>query len=296
MKKILTLVVVALMAMNVYGAGKIVTDSIKSKVLNAVVKYNVYLPDGYNESSDTKYPVLYLLHGLHGDYQTWSNYWIGNVGDLLMANGESAKMVIIMPNAGGKNENEVRNGYFDVPGWSYETFFFTELMPQAEKKYKAIGDKGHRAVSGLSMGGGGTVSYGLKHPESFSSCYIMSGWLGMPVASAGYAFKTDCPEPQRKHFKSEMAYATSKSVWDNRPVPFIQNATPEQLAALRTVNWFIDCGDDDFLLEPNVDLHLAMRKAKIKSELRVKDGAHNREYWLKALYLMLPFVSRNFDK
>ena len=84
---------------------------------------------------------------------------------------ERALMVIVMPNAGGKDVVHVPNGYFDVEGWSYERFFFEELIPYIEQKYAIVADKSHRAISGLSMGGGGSVVYCQHHPEMFSSCY-----------------------------------------------------------------------------------------------------------------------------
>ena len=59
--------------------------------------------------------------------------------------------------------------------------------------------------------------------------------------------------------------------------------------------WFIDCGDDDFLLDLNVALHQKMRNRRVKSELRVRNGVHNWEYWHLALRWSLPFASRNFD-
>ncbi len=294
MKKLILLCGALMLTLHLQ-AGKIVTDSIQSSVLKAWVKYNVYLPDGFDRGTE-QYPVLYLLHGLKGDYQTWEGYGVKKVADLKMRNGEVRRMVIIMPNAGGADVNKIRNGYFDVKDWKYETFFFEELMPAVEKKYRIIGDKGHRAVSGLSMGGGGTMTYGLHHPELFCACYNMSGWVGMNDKTRGGKMKTDCPAPERSDYKSDIFYETCKSVWENRPLPFIKAASKETLAKLRTVRWFIDVGDDDFLLEPNVDLHICMLQHAIKCELRVQDGIHNNEYWYKCLYTMFPFVDRSMER
>ncbi len=294
MKKLISIISLALTIICA-NAGKIVTDSINSKVLKTWVKYNVYLPDSYARG-EKQYPVLYLLHGLKGTYETWKEYGLSLVADLKMRNKEVREMVIIMPNAGGMPVDKIRNGYFDVEGWKYETFFFNEFLPEVEKKYRIIGDKGHRAVSGLSMGGSGTITYGMHHPEQFCACYDMSGWVGLSDSRYGGIFRTDCPMPERSHFKTDIEYATHKSVWDNRPVPYLEQASKEKLASLKTVRWYIDVGDDDFLLEPNVDLYLAMRKFKIPCELRVQDGVHNREYWYKALYTMLPFVDRSMEK
>ncbi|MBQ2482119.1 MAG: esterase family protein, partial [Bacteroidales bacterium] len=159
------------------SASKVVTDSIYSKTLNFTHKYNVYLPDGYDRS-DKKYPVVYLLHGMYGGYSDWQEMGkMKLVADELISSGEACEMVIVMPNAGDWDIYKVQNGYYNIPGWNYEDFFFKEFMPEVEKKYRVLGDKGHRAIMGLSMGGGGSVVYCQKHPDMFSSCYAMSAWL-----------------------------------------------------------------------------------------------------------------------
>ena len=158
MKKIL-LIVLAVLAFLPARAGKIVTDSLYSKVLGTQMKYNVYLPDGF-EKGKTRYPVVYLLHGLSDDYTAWRDK--GNmqiVTDELMRSGEVRPMVIVMPGAGCWDVHNTFNGYFNQPGWSYEDYFFKEFVPSVEKKYRCGGSKGKRAVMGLSMGGGGSTVY-----------------------------------------------------------------------------------------------------------------------------------------
>ena len=189
MKKVLFLL--SLLVSTSTWAGRIVTDSIQSSVLGATVKYNVYLPSGFEQSQDLL-PVVYLLHGLTDTYTAWEQKGgMKDITDELIGSGEACPMVIIMPNAGGPDVNNIWNGYFNMPGWSYEDFFFNELMPTAEKKYRCIGDKEHRAVMGLSMGGGGSIGYSQRHPDKFSSCYAMRPWLnsgsGRVAVSSGLA-------------------------------------------------------------------------------------------------------------
>ena len=284
MKKLLPVIILLLVPFVTASAGKIVTDSLKSSILDATVKYNVYLPDGF-EGSAKEYPVVYLLHGLYGVYSDWEN--LGRmkfVADELISSGEAKEMVIIMPNAGHPDVHHEWNGYFNMPGWNYEDFFFKELIPAVEKKYRCVGDKAHRAVMGLSMGGGGSTVYCQMHPDMFSSCYAMSAWLDNTGDTQGSDI-----DPNDK------LYIVGKSVHEHSALDFIDNADEETLERLRSVKWFIDCGDDDFLLELSVNLHLKMRKAKVKSELRVHNGVHNWEYWHLALRDALPFASRNFD-
>jgi S-formylglutathione hydrolase FrmB len=196
-------------------------------------------------------------------------------------------MVIFMPNAGHPDVHNEWNGYFNMPGWSYEDFFFQEFIPAVEAKYRCIGDKGHRAIMGLSMGGGGSTVYAQRHPEMFSSCYAMSAWLDN---GENQVAARDVKDPAKDNL-----YIVSQSVRDHSALKFIDEADEATLAKLRTVKWFIDCGDDDFLLDLSTGLHQKMRDKKVKSELRVHNGVHNWEYWHLALRDALPFASRNFN-
>jgi len=266
-------------------AGKVVTDSLESKVLGACVKYNVYLPSGFDKS-DKQYPVIYMLHGLSDNYTAWvERGGMQTVADELIGTGELREVVIIMPNAGGPDIHNTWNGYFNMPGWNYEDFFFKEFIPQVERKYRIISDKGHRAVMGLSMGGGGSAVYCQRHPNMFSSCYAMSAWLENKQGQVG-----------GKDLKKDKLYYVSKAVNDHSALDFIDNADDATLEALRTVKWFFDCGDDDFLVRLSFELHMKMKEKGVKSELRVRNGVHNWEYWHTALRTAFPFASRNFDK
>lgn len=282
MKKILFAVFMTL-AFLPLRAGKVVTDSLSSKILGTVVKYNVYLPSDYNSAK--LYPAVYLLHGLSDDYTAWVKR--GNmqtVADELVRSGEARPMVIIMPNAGGPDTHNTWNGYFNMPGCSYEDFFFGELVPAVEKKYNCGGSKGRRAVMGLSMGGGGSTVYAQRHPDMFSSCYAMSAWLDNKNDEVGY-----------KKDSYDKLYLVGQAVRKHSALDYLDNADEATLEKLRTVAWFFDCGDDDFLLQQSMDLHMKMRARKVHSELRVRNGVHNWEYWHLALRLSLPFASRNFD-
>ena len=266
-------------------AGKVVTDSLESKVLGASVKYNVYLPSGFDKS-DKQYPVIYMLHGLSDTYTSWvERGGMQTVADELIGTGELREVVIIMPNAGGPDIHNTWNGYFNMPGWNYEDFFFKEFLPQVERKYRIISDKGHRAVMGLSMGGGGSAVYCQRHPDMFSSCYAMSAWLENKQGQVG-----------GKDLKKDKLYYVSNAVNEHSALAFIENADDATLQALRTVKWFFDCGDDDFLVRLSFELHMKMKEKGVKSELRVRNGVHNWEYWHTALRTALPFASRNFDK
>lgn len=284
MKRMLFMMALVAASLTSVRAGHVVTDSIESRVLGTWVKYNVYLPTCFAQDVQRHYPVVYLLHGFTDDYTAWRDKGqMQTVADELIETGEAKAMVIVMPNAGGPRTYETWNGYFNMPGWSYEDFFFQELVPTAEAKYRAGGSKGQRAVMGLSMGGGGSTVYAQRHTDLFSSCYAMSAWLD------------DDGGRQREAGKDDKVYLVKQAVRKHSALDYVRQADDATVARLRSVKWFIDCGDDDFLLDLNTELHKLMRAKRIKSELRVRNGQHNWEYWHQAIRMALPFASRAFE-
>ena len=260
------------------------TETVHSAILGEDVPVNVYLPAGYDQGADKLYPSVYLLHGLTDTYTSWEEKGqMKNVMDQLIASGEAVRMIVIMPNAGDPDVHNKWNGYFNMSGHHYEDFFFGELIPTLESRFKIQGDKQHRAIMGLSMGGGGSTVYSQRHPDMFSSCYAMSAWLD-----------NNEPRVNNEADKEDKFYLVSKSVRDHSAIDFVKNADDATLAKLRTVKWFIDCGDDDFLLSLSLNLYQEMRKRNVPAELRVRDGWHFWEYWHQALRIAMPFVTRNF--
>lgn len=263
-------------------AGRVVTDTIPSRILGFDVPCNVYLPDGFEESS-REYPVVYLLHGLSDTYKCWVETGrMDMIADRLISNGEIVPMVIITPNAGHNDPRKVLNGYFNTPGRRYEDFFFQELMPIMESRYRCIGDKAHRAIMGLSMGGGGSTVYCQHHPEMFSSCYAMSPWLDEKGGEVGGSSEGD------------FLAVVCNSVRENSALDFVDRADESTVAALRTVRWTFDIGDDDWLLPLSVNMHYKMNARGIKNELRVRDGRHDWYYWPMVLHYALRWASVGF--
>lgn len=282
MKRIIIFLAFLLASVSLAAQSEIVTGTMKSAKLGVDQGYNVYLPDGYDSSKH--YPVIYLLHGLWGSYPDWVKQGrMQTVADQLIESGEVVPVVIIMPNAGDSDVINYQNGYFNVPGWPYEDFFYEEFLPAVEKKYNCGGSKGQRAIMGLSMGGGGCTVYAQRHPDMYSSCYAMSAWL-------------DNKDRADRGGSGSKLLVTDRSVREHSALDFVDNADAATLKALRSVKWFFDIGDEDHHLVTNVTMFTKMKARGIKAELRVRDGVHNWEYWHTALFTALPFASRNFSR
>lgn len=254
---------------------------IPSKILKSDRKYSIYLPPDY-ETSQRSYPVLYLLHGSGGDQGNWIDYGdVQSIADNAINSGKATPMIIVMPDA-----TTGRSGYFnDIKGdWNYEDFFFQELIPFVEKKYRVKAQKRSRAISGLSMGGGGTFMYALHRPEMFSAAYPISASVGpLSLEAAKSRFTRD---------NINLPDSTLQKYYARHNAISLINDMPE--AQKKAVKWFIDCGDDDGLDEGNFLAHLAMRKNEIPHEFRIFNGGHNWTYWRTALPNVLEFVSASF--
>jgi S-formylglutathione hydrolase FrmB len=286
LKRFVAICLVALACTQTSVAGIVINDTLTSEVLNSKIPFCVYIPDGFNKNPERTYPVLYLLHGLTDNERAWTEKGkMELVADDLMRSGESREMVIVMPCAGGQDIQNVWNGYFNMPGWNYEDFFFNEFMPAVEKKYRARSAREWRAISGLSMGGGGSVGYALRHPETFCACYAMSAWLG----------NQNQPQHAMQNMKSKFSYLQA-TVDSLAATKILNTSTAEGRKSISNVAWFIDCGDDDFLLDQSLEFYQTMRRMRIPGQFRVRDGNHNWEYWHTALRICLPFVSRNMGE
>ncbi|MFO7575526.1 MAG: alpha/beta hydrolase-fold protein [Bacteroidales bacterium] len=254
-----------------------------SKILNGERKYAIYLPPDY-ETSERSYPVLYLLHGAGDDQSGWIQFGeVLHIADKAIKEGKVTPMIIVMPDA-----NTGVRGYFNNISneWRYEDFFFEELIPYIESTYRVRSQKRYRAVAGLSMGGGGSFMYALHRPEMFSSACPLSAYIG-PLSfedfSRGFAKERD------KYDES-----TLRSYYERHNVLSLLENTPVE--KLKSVRWYIDCGDDDFLYEGNSLVHIAMRKKEIPHEFRIRDGGHTWSYWRESLPVVLEFVSESFHQ
>ncbi|MDP2115698.1 MAG: alpha/beta hydrolase-fold protein [Bacteroidota bacterium] len=264
--------------------GKVSDDlTVHSKILKMDRKYAIYLPADY-ETSGRSYPVLYLLHGSGDDQSGWVQFGeVKHITDKAIQEGKATAMIIVMPDG-----NTGQRGYFNSPkgDWNYEDFFFQEFMPFIEKTYRIRAEKRYRAISGLSMGGGGTFMYALHHPELFSSACPLSAYCG-PLSIEELARPWEkqlngiSKEDQEKYFARHSALELIKAMPDDQK---------------KAVRWYIDCGDDDFLYEGNSLVHIAMKKKEIPHEFRIREGAHNWTYWRESLPTVLEFISQAFHQ
>lgn len=262
---------------------------VKSKLMGKEVKYNIYLPADYDKTNRS-YPVLYLLHGYSDDETGWTQFGQAQeIADKTINSGDAPAMIIVMPDA----EVTWYMNTYDNKG-RYEDFFTDEFIPYIDANYRTRAKKEFRAVAGLSMGGFGTLLYATKHPELFAAASALSA-----------AVRTDEEMMAMPDERWESRYATiygpnlkgkarlTDFYYKNSILKIMETASPEKL---KTVRYYIDCGDDDALVKGNMVLHANLMDKGIPHEFRVRDGGHTWAYWRTALPEVLKFTGQSFRR
>jgi len=287
MKKLLSVIVALLIVFSGFSQRGKVIESLKfeSKLVSYPVKYSIYLPADY-ETSQRSYPVLYLLHGYSDDETGWIQFGEANsIADKGIANGDFSSCIIVMPD--GKVSWYI-NSFDGKDPW--EDMFIKEFIPFIEKEYRIRAKKEFRAIAGLSMGGYGALTLSMRNPDLFSSCVAMSSGTFTDeeiLANDQYdRYFGNIYGPKNGNKVSEHWKAYS-------PLYLLDNVNKEEL---KSVRFYIDCGDDDFLYKGNSALHVKMRDLEIPHEYRVRNGSHEWSYWRTGLYDGLKFISEKFHR
>jgi enterochelin esterase-like enzyme len=156
--------------------GKVDIRLYDSKATGTTRRAFVYTPPGYDKSA-TKLPVLYLLHGADGDETVWTNLGRMNlILDNLIADKKAAPMIIVSPAAYAYPP--ITGVAADKQRADFEKDLVGDLIPFVQANYRVAADRDHRALAGLSMGGGLTLSIGPRHLETFSRLAVFSAGAG----------------------------------------------------------------------------------------------------------------------
>lgn len=240
------------------------TVQLQSKLVNATLPYNVILPADYRASSATRYPVLYLLHGLGGHYGDWVTRT--NLADY----ASQYRMIVVTPEGNdGWYTDSVSNG-----NGKYESYILRELMPDVQKRFRTIESRYGRGIAGLSMGGYGAIKFGLKSPGTFAFAGSLSGALST----------TSWTEEDLKNLQSirDSVFGVfgpigSETRKANDIFEITRGLSAGRVAALPYI--YIDCGTEDFLISNSTQFAALLREKKIPHEFRELPGDHNWPYW-----------------
>ncbi|TWT33855.1 Alpha-L-arabinofuranosidase C precursor [Posidoniimonas corsicana] len=227
--------------------GKLEMIEYDSKAVGATRRMNVYTPPGY--SDEQQYPVLYLLHGIGGDETEWQRFAKPNVIiDNLIADGKAVPMIVVMPNGRAqKNDRAEGNVFESAPAFAkFESDLLGDVIPTIEARYSTIPDREHRALAGLSMGGGQSLNFGLGNLDTFA-------WVG------GFSSAPNTEPP------AELI-----------PDP---PTTREKLKLL-----WLSCGNKDGLINISQGVHRRLAENDVPHVWHVDSHGHDPQHWSKSLY------------
>jgi len=260
-----------------------------SDILGKEVKYSIYFPSDYN-TSERSYPVVYLLHGFTDDETGWIQFGEAHlIADRCIEKGEIPPMIIVMPDGG---VSFYINDYKGEVRW--EDMFINEFIPFIDRTYRTRAKKEFRGISGLSMGGYGTLFHAMKHPGLFVACAAFSS--GIKTDDEVIAFT---PEGYNQWFaplygENLKGEARLTNHWKEHSILNMAETLPAE--SLKSVRYYIDCGDDDFLAVGNSMLHIIFSKRGITHEYRVREGKHEWSYWRTGLPEGLKFIGESFHR
>ena len=240
--------------------GKIDTITYTSKTVGTKRKALIYTPPGY--SKNKRYPVLYLLHGIGGDEKEWLNGGQPQVIlDNLYALNKVEPMIVVLPNGRAMKDDRASGNIMaadKVQAFAtFEKDLLNDLIPFIEKNYPVIKDSEHRALAGLSMGGGQSLNFGLGNLDKFA-------WVG------GFSSAPNTKEPQELMPKPEIAKAKLKLLW-------------------------ISCGDKDGLMAFSKRTHDYMKANGVPHIFYIDHGYHDFKVWKNSLYMYSQLIFKPVD-
>ena len=225
--------------------GDVRSHTYRSKSLGTDRRVTVYTPPGYDRDAQTRYPVVYLLHGANADESAW--FRLGRVDqilDNLLHDARSKPFIVVMPFGYG-----VPPGVAAPPGENTRQFardLIEDLVPFIESRYRAVADRDHRAIVGLSMGGGEALTIGLNHLELFSHVGGFSSGLG-PAAEFPKTYANLVADPKAANKKLRLlwigcgkedgAFAASKGFSDFLKEHAIEHTFRETAGAHTWMVW-----------------------------------------------------------
>lgn len=240
--------------------GKIDTITYDSKTVGTKRRALIYTPPGYSKKN--KYPVLYLLHGIGGDEKEWLNGGKPQVIlDNLYAEGKIEPTIVVMPNGRAMKDDRATGNIFDTAKVrafaTFEKDLLNDLIPFIEKKFSVLTDREHRAIAGLSMGGGQSLNFGLGNLDKFA-------WVG------GFS-----SAPNTK-----------------RPEELVPN--PEETKQKLKLLW-ISCGASDGLITFSKRTHDYLARNNVPHIYYIEPGVHDFKVWKNGLYMFSQLIFKPVD-
>lgn len=257
-------------------AASVDTLAVASLSMHKTYKIAVVTPDGYAKSKSS-YPVLYLLHGAWGHFSDW----LKNTPDKMLVKNlaDQYNLIVVLP------EGETFGWYLNSPvnpASQFETFVAAEVIPKIDAAYRTVANRQGRVITGLSMGGHGALYLSARHPDLFCAAGSMSGALDVELKN--WRLDANGYNTFKKLFEGILG--TDSTLYPQYSV--INLADKMKSNGLKLM---IDCGTEDFLIEPNRELHRRLLYNHTPHDYIERPGGHTWDYWQNALPSHLLFLT-----
>ncbi len=241
--------------------GMIDVIAYESKTVGSVRHASIYTPPGYTK--DKKYPALYLLHGIGGDEKEWlSEGRVQAILDNLYAEGKIEPMIVVLPNGRAMKDDRAGGNIFDsakVRAFAtFEKDLLNDLIPFMEREYSVSGDREHRAIAGLSMGGGQSLNFGLGNLDSFA-------WVG------AFSSAPNTKQPEELVPDPDKAREKLRLLW-------------------------ISCGDSDRLMLFSQRTHDYLAAKHVPHVFQPQPRRHDFAVWKNDLYTLSQLLFKPIDR
>jgi putative tributyrin esterase len=253
------------------------TLKLNSKLMGREMPYQIILPRDYDDMKLIRYPVIYLLHGLGGHYDNWTN-------KTRLAEYARGSHLIIVTVEGG-------DGWYtdsvSAPNDKYESYIVQELIPEIDKNFRTKTDRANRAIAGLSMGGYGAIKFGLKYPDKF----VLAG------SFSGALMVTDLPASAKMFstVKDVFGEDNSETRKQNDDMRLLRDMPADKLAGLPFL--YVACGTEDGLVFPqNQNFMKLMTEKKVRHEYRQLPGTHSWPFWDGQILEFLRLAGKYFQQ
>ncbi len=249
---------------------------LNSSLMKRQIPFRILLPEDY-PNSQLRFPVLYLLHGLFGSFENWTD--LTNIAEV----PARQKLIIVMP--------EGENGWYTDGGIDddkYESYLINELVPKVDQEFRTIPIAKGRAIAGLSMGGYGAVKFALKFPQLFEFAASISGAFDAPE------WCDELPEEFRESILRIFGEADSKIRANNNLSLITRNLSDSEIKDLPFL--YFDCGMNDGFLAANENLSRLFEKTGVNHEFYAFPGEHDWEYWNKRSSFLLELADQRLSK
>ncbi len=276
---LLTVLLLSL-ATTVLAQEQVHTIEFYSPAVDRTMKYNIVLPPEY-ESSNERYPVLYLLHGLTQSYTAWGNQGVPDYGEIfddlivVMPDGFNSWYINYAESAGGETNN-------------WEDHIVQDVVGHVDGNYRTIARREGRAITGLSMGGYGGLTLGLRNPDMFVSIGSTSGAIsygrdearrlreGRPPRTGGAIRPRAASQTERNPQGQQFLTAEDADAYD--PFVLIHQVSPDQIPHI-----YLDSGTEDGLIAPAREFAMVLFENDIPFDFMQMPGGHNGTYWTQSV-------------